>query len=514
MTAIVLIELAFLFGSLRLASVVERLWGVDLHAEGTGNVGAGNASRVAGRMAGALLAVLDGLKGLLPVLAASQFGLSPVEIALVGLAAVAGNNWPVWRTDRGGRGLATSVGVVVGSWPGLILWPGVWSVVGWKIGGGIAGFLGWGFLPVYVMFVDRSRAAVLLAVGLAVMMAVRRAQGNAGFQRSDLRSRIVRDHDPRPVVPPERPLATGSAAGWAAVVLVAGLPVYVWATGALANGRTLSRWGVALLAGALVTEVGAKYVFGELFRDGASRAGIELSRMQAFRAALVGTGVARLIPVGGAVTPIAMAWSVRDERESTIGAAVRATVLNYGALMTATGLAMVWVMLVNPDFPTHGAVLLLGIGLFAAGSVIIAVGGRLRMLRAVIPRRWRSRVDSVLFDCGLTGKAAALLSGRVALEAATLGLTLAAFGSRMPPSQVVAAFGASQLVGGLPGSPGGLGITEAGLVGVLILLGVPAAAAPAPVFAFRFISYWIPAIGGVAAGGSTYLRHNPGAVRQ
>jgi uncharacterized protein (TIRG00374 family) len=63
----------------------------------------------------------------------------------------------------------------------------------------------------------------------------------------------------------------------------------------------------------------------------------------------------------------------------------------------------------------------------------------------------------------------------------------------------------SQIVGGLPGSPGGLGVTEAGLIGVLVLFGIPAAVATTPVLTFRIISYWLPAIGGLAFGGHAYL---------
>jgi uncharacterized protein (TIRG00374 family) len=98
------------------------------------------------------------------------------------------------------------------------------------------------------------------------------------------------------------------------------------------------------------------------------------------------------------------------------------------------------------------------------------------------------------------------LSARALLEATTLGLTLVAFGITMAPSQVVAAFGVSQIVGGLPGTPGGLGVTEAGLLAALTLFGIPVAVAATPVLTFRVISFWLPAIGGLAVGGHSYLR--------
>jgi uncharacterized protein (TIRG00374 family) len=98
-----------------------------------------------------------------------------------------------------------------------------------------------------------------------------------------------------------------------------------------------------------------------------------------------------------------------------------------------------------------------------------------------------------------------MVAARITAEAATLGLTLAAFGLHLKPSQTVAAFGASQIVGGLPGTPGGLGLTEAGLVGGLAIFGVPAAVALGPVLVFRVVSYWIPAAAGLVVGGMTFL---------
>jgi uncharacterized protein (TIRG00374 family) len=96
--------------------------------------------------------------------------------------------------------------------------------------------------------------------------------------------------------------------------------------------------------------------------------------------------------------------------------------------------------------------------------------------------------------------------GRLALEAAALGFVLYGFGLEVSTFQVAAAFAASQLAGGLPGTPGGLGTTEAGLVLILAAYGLPAATTVAPVFIFRIISYWLPAGLGLLAGGMTFLR--------
>lgn len=498
---------AWLIGTLPGASLVGRLWGTDLRSVGTGNAGAGNATRSLGLGAGVTLALLDGFKGLVPVLAARQIGFSNASIAMIGLAAVAGNNWPVWRRQRGGRGLATSAGAVVGFMPALIVWPGIWAVFGWVIGGGIAGFIGWGLIPAFGLWLEPSRPVILLTAALAVMMIVRRAQGNAGLRRAGLGGRILFDTDPRPALDPPRRLAVeGGRLLWAPALLVIGFPTYLWLAGSRATDLRLGTVTVILLLAAAGTEFGAKFAFGALFRQGAATSGIHISSGAAFRAALVGTGVARLIPAGGVVTPLAMAWSVNDETERAIGAAVRATVLSYGGLAGATGLGLVWASFTHPAGPTARMILAVGVALVALAAGLIAFGGALRRLTWIVPVRFRHRVRAVLVDHSLDRRSAGLLTARTLLEAATLGLTLIAFGVVMPLPQVVGAFGVSQIVGGLPGTPGGLGVTEAGLLGALTLFGIPVAAAAAPVLTFRIISYWLPAIGGLAMGGHAFLK--------
>jgi glycerol-3-phosphate acyltransferase PlsY len=505
--AVFLLGLAtYLVGGLPAASVVERIWSVDLRQTGSGNAGAGNATRSAGIKAGATLALLDGFKGLVPVLLARWAGVEMSGLVVIGLAAVLGNNWPIFHSQRGGRGLATSCGVVVGVAPGLILWPAVWSVIGWRIGGGIAGLAGWALLPLFALGAQVEPPLVVLTAGLAVTMVVRRAQGNGGYVPDGLFARVAFDDDPRPTVPPHRPLALGWQTVTMVLLLVVGLPAYLWLAGSLGTGKTIGRGALWLLAAACLTEFCAKWMFGELFREGVQLSGKDLGRMAAFRAALVGTGIARLIPAGGAITPTAMAWSVGDESPNAAGAALRATTLNYGGLAFATGAGLLWVTTRFPGTAPRTS-MLVALLLVIIGAALVGLSVRLRALIRLAPRRFRSRLDRALVDHRLTGRSWLLLTGRVLMEATTLGLTLVAFGVSIKPSQTVAAFGLSQLVGGLPGTPGGLGTAEAGLLAALAYFGIPAAVGAAPVIAFRVVSYWLPALGGVMAGGTSLIRH-------
>jgi glycerol-3-phosphate acyltransferase PlsY len=172
--------LCYLIGAIPFAFLIGRLRGVDLRKVGTGNVGAGNLTRMVGVKAGIAGALLDGFKALIPVLVLRQLEVGPAVVAVSGLAVVSGHNWSVFMRGRSGRGLAPSSGVLLGVEPSLIVWPGGWAVAGWRFGGGLCGFLGWASLPVISVLLRRPASSVLGGLGLSVLMLIRRVQGNPG----------------------------------------------------------------------------------------------------------------------------------------------------------------------------------------------------------------------------------------------------------------------------------------------------------------------------------------------
>ncbi|RMG30655.1 MAG: glycerol-3-phosphate 1-O-acyltransferase [Gammaproteobacteria bacterium] len=108
----------YLLGSISTAILVARhLGGPDPRHVGSGNPGATNMLRVGGKKAGALTLLGDLLKGTLAVLAARWLGAAPPVLALVGLAAFLGHLYPVWFGFRGGKGVATALGVLLGLAP-------------------------------------------------------------------------------------------------------------------------------------------------------------------------------------------------------------------------------------------------------------------------------------------------------------------------------------------------------------------------------------------------------------
>ncbi len=292
------------------------------------------------------------------------------------------------------------------------------------------------------------------------------------------------------------------------VASVAALVYAVALTGALLNldipSLTWIDW--LMLLGAAGAQLAAIYMFGRQFRHGVTATGRTLRISSAFKAALVGAGVARLIPAGGAVTPVAMSWVVRKEARATGGAAVRATILNYAGLLIGTGFALLWVI-------NRGLYRSLETGTWVVGIIALVLGLALMfgtrwigLLGNRLPARLRENLgpptESHIPDLQSQG----WLWARLALETVALFLVMEAFDLHLTPMQSAGAFGISQLAGGLPGTPGGIGFTEAGLVGALAAFAYPPEVTLAPVLVFRVVSYWIPFVAGFVAGGSAFLK--------
>lgn len=135
---------AYLLGAVPFAYIIARAHGKDLRTIGSGNIGATNLARAVGRPWAYVCFVLDVLKGFVPMLAVRAIlgtPNGPLPLAgwlLVGVAAILGHVFPVYLGFKGGKGVATSLGVALGLWPyftvcGLIalsVWVG--AVLVWR----------------------------------------------------------------------------------------------------------------------------------------------------------------------------------------------------------------------------------------------------------------------------------------------------------------------------------------------------------------------------------------------
>ena len=129
-----MVVLSYLLGAVPFGYLVARARGVDIRRVGSGNIGATNVFRSVGKPWGILTFVCDALKGFIPAflfpwLGERCMGLPPSTSLglLCGCAAIAGHNWPVFLGFRGGKGVATSAGALVGIAPrsmgiGFVVW--------------------------------------------------------------------------------------------------------------------------------------------------------------------------------------------------------------------------------------------------------------------------------------------------------------------------------------------------------------------------------------------------------
>ena len=185
---------AFLLGSIPPGLVIARARGVDIKNVGSGNIGTTNVLRSVGKTEAALTLVLDIAKGLLPVVLigpvfrwlelpipslgmVAPYTANTLLIAqgLVGLAAILGHNFSIFLAFKGGKGVASSIGVVFGLSPhvGLILvtiWLFTFSRTKTSSLGALASF---GALPFVMYFYDKSIEKTAIAGIIAALLYIR-----------------------------------------------------------------------------------------------------------------------------------------------------------------------------------------------------------------------------------------------------------------------------------------------------------------------------------------------------
>lgn len=117
----VLTLVAYLLGAVPFGLLVARSKGVDIRKQGSGNIGATNVLRVIGKGWGIFTLVLDALKGFVPAYFFPIIGQVDAEWGvLFGVAAILGHTFPVYLGFRGGKGVATSAGMLLGTAPAAV----------------------------------------------------------------------------------------------------------------------------------------------------------------------------------------------------------------------------------------------------------------------------------------------------------------------------------------------------------------------------------------------------------
>jgi len=192
MIRIIVVVVAYLIGSIPFGYlIVRRKIGADIRQTGSGGTGATNVSRRAGKAAGVLTLLLDAAKGSVAVLIAKALTGDDWVIAAAAIAALVGHIFPVWLRFRGGKGVATGVGIFLMLAPVALLCAGVIFVAivaltrYVSLGSIIAAIL----IPVFVWLLSDLRPLLIAAiVGGALIVFAHR--GNIQRLASGTESRI------------------------------------------------------------------------------------------------------------------------------------------------------------------------------------------------------------------------------------------------------------------------------------------------------------------------------------
>ena len=173
MMAWLFVPAAYLFGSVSSAIIVCRMMGLpDPREQGSKNPGATNVMRIGGKKAAGITLFGDMVKGLIPVYLAKVFGVPSEVLALTGLAAFLGHLYPVFFNFEGGKGVATSAGVLLGfSW-----WLGLAFMATWiamyKLGkiSSLSALIASALSPIYAWFILGDVKLVVASALMTVML--------------------------------------------------------------------------------------------------------------------------------------------------------------------------------------------------------------------------------------------------------------------------------------------------------------------------------------------------------
>ena len=174
MVELVAVLIGYLFGSVPFGLLLTKAAGLgDVRSIGSGNIGATNVLRTGSKKIAALTLLLDGLKGAAPVLLLNYFG-GPQASMIAGLAAMAGHIFPVWLGFKGGKGVATSLGVLLGLyWPLGFIFIGAWLALAFTFRiSSLAALVTSALSPLWAYLLGRTELVlptVLIAVAIWIM---------------------------------------------------------------------------------------------------------------------------------------------------------------------------------------------------------------------------------------------------------------------------------------------------------------------------------------------------------
>ncbi|WP_205672098.1 glycerol-3-phosphate 1-O-acyltransferase PlsY [Ammoniphilus sp. YIM 78166] len=180
MYTVIAVIAGYLLGSISFSYLVaKKIAGIDIRQHGSGNAGATNTLRVLGKGPGILVLLLDALKGMVAVwLALWLTDGHHLATALAGAAAIVGHNWPVFYGFKGGKGVATTIGVIAA----LSFYPFLWSVLATLLVIYLTRYVSLGSLvflvliPIFMFVYRDPQEFIWMAIILAILGFARHSQ--------------------------------------------------------------------------------------------------------------------------------------------------------------------------------------------------------------------------------------------------------------------------------------------------------------------------------------------------
>ncbi len=166
----------YLLGSIPFGLVISKMVGVDVRTQGSRNIGATNVNRVLGKKLGFITLICDCLKGLLPMYLASvvlpESETKELVVALTGLMAALGHMFPIYLKFRGGKGVATGMGVLLYLSPAaiaisLVVFVATVALTGFVSAGSL---LASGLIPLWLYCLGASKTTIGVATGVALLI--------------------------------------------------------------------------------------------------------------------------------------------------------------------------------------------------------------------------------------------------------------------------------------------------------------------------------------------------------
>lgn len=167
-----LIIISYLVGSIPFGLLLGKLAGIDVRNDGSGNIGATNVSRLLGKKIGIVTLLLDAGKGLGPMVAAGALGSSQNIVMLCGAAAFLGHLFPLYLKFRGGKGVATALGIFLYLSPLALLICAVAFFVAVFLSGfvSLGSLIAAGLMPAVVFFQQGRGSCFYLAIFICLLI--------------------------------------------------------------------------------------------------------------------------------------------------------------------------------------------------------------------------------------------------------------------------------------------------------------------------------------------------------